>query len=1266
MNIKADVPLQVGDKTSSRYGLKGVCGKIVPDELMPRDPITNEPYDVLLNPMTILSRVAPNQLMEIGLGKVAKKTGQQYRLPQLPPQEGWAQWTLDQMKNAGVEEKESIFDPESGKTIPPVMTGYMYTLPFHHLSEKKLSGRGSSGVSYSSDELPVKGGGEGAQAKRMSTMDNTALICHGALDVLKDSQVIRGAKNEEYWKALKLGRPLPEPQVPFVYNKFMNLMKAGGINVMKRGSNNLDLLPMTDKDIDQLSGGAINDGQMVDKDMNPVKGGLFDTAKAGGLLGKKWTHVDLSEPMPNPVFEEPIRRMLGLSQKKFRDILAGREELDGEYGGKAFKNALAKIDVDKEIAKQKQILNNSKSSQRDNAVKCLGYLTALKKQGLTPKDWVISKVPVLPPVFRPVSRLGDTLLQADINELYRGVIESSKSLSDLRKDLPDKDLQDERETLYEAVQAAFGLGDPITPEGAAKGLKGALRTITGNGSPKFGFYQSRVLSKPMDMVGRGAISPNPNLDMDSIGIPEDKAWSLYKDFILRRLTRSNIPGLRALEMIEKREPAAKQALLDELNYRPVLMDRAPTWHKFNIMAYKPYLAKGDTVRVSPLCLQGINGDFDGDCQESTVFVAVCSATPEDLRSRLATAGNGETIVGETRRGKVLVKDRFTVYPIDLQDFPHGKFVGRRKDENYDIDFYDVPKGLYVFAYDEKIRRIVLAEVSGWSEHRGRQIEVVTLSGGEQIYTDDDPRGVYGIDPKGKFGLELTRMTPSKALECGMFVPVSSQPVFSCDAQLKLNPKTQTIGGEGLPMDWNLGLISGIVSTSGAIPSRPQAKRVLDNLVAAGKISRASISKLALSTYTPRPADRHLPSWFHSGNKNFLNGLVNGVFVSAGQIYVDKLPKGRSSLMIRLEAHSLRLLRELRRVLRMLDVHSSISFVKKRGRSVNMWCLHASVTDAKRARLFNKMPDSEMRSVFCETTVESEETRSSVDVIPMPEMTRLALTKWISQKKHCNLYHTIFESYKRGGYITRSCGLRIREIAEEAQKKYVADFDKARSSLDKAIEKLGGSTEPLTVSNRLREAVMNGIEAVSPYSAYGAGNEAVRTARKYARWLSGPIYPDVLYELAKFFDGQTPCHGLVAEPQYKLLSSMLDSQVTWHKVVKVEKTEKVEVGYDLTVPGYETFMSDEGVVLSNTVNFHVPVSDKAVKNALDKMLPSKNLISLTDLRESMQNPRQEMALGLYALTRAPSKKPPVRFRTAEEAKAAYRQGKIAANDPIIIG
>jgi DNA-directed RNA polymerase beta' subunit len=50
-------------------------------------------------------------------------------------------------------------------------------------------------------------------------------------------------------------------------------------------------------------------------------------------------------------------------------------------------------------------------------------------------------------------------------------------------------------------------------------------------------FQSKVLANTLDVVGRAAISPNPSLDMDQVGIPESMAWKIYQPFIMRRLAR---------------------------------------------------------------------------------------------------------------------------------------------------------------------------------------------------------------------------------------------------------------------------------------------------------------------------------------------------------------------------------------------------------------------------------------------------------------------------------------------------------------------------------------------------------------------------------------------------------------------------------------------------------------------------------------------------------------------------------------------------------
>jgi DNA-directed RNA polymerase beta subunit len=138
VNVKSEGPVQKGDKVVNLHSSKGIVGEILGDDEMPRDPRTNEPYEVMFNPMTVLSRIAPNQLVEMNLGKVAKLTGKPYILPQEAPEEGWAEFARRELEKHGVDEKADVYDPKTGKTVKSLGDGYTYVLPFHHLAEKKL------------------------------------------------------------------------------------------------------------------------------------------------------------------------------------------------------------------------------------------------------------------------------------------------------------------------------------------------------------------------------------------------------------------------------------------------------------------------------------------------------------------------------------------------------------------------------------------------------------------------------------------------------------------------------------------------------------------------------------------------------------------------------------------------------------------------------------------------------------------------------------------------------------------------------------------------------------------------------------------------------------------------------------------------------------------------------------------------------------------------------------------------------------------------
>jgi len=238
-------------------------------------------------------------------------------------------------------------------------------------------------------------------------------------------------------------------------------------------------------------------------------------------------------------------------------------------------------------------------------------LKAAKKTGIHPRDWMWDKVPVLPPSFRPVSVMqGNNLpMIEDPNYLYKELFDSNKSLEELSGDLDD--VGDEKLNVYKSMKAITGLGNPTHPKNQEKKVKWILKHVFGS-SPKLGTVQRRLLGSTVDLVGRAVITPNPDLDMDQASIPEDKAWEMYKPFIVRKLVRAGLPRLRAASEVQTRSKDAREALLSEMESRPVMISRAPVLHRYGIMAAWPRLTKNDTLEVSPLVVGGFGADFDGD------------------------------------------------------------------------------------------------------------------------------------------------------------------------------------------------------------------------------------------------------------------------------------------------------------------------------------------------------------------------------------------------------------------------------------------------------------------------------------------------------------------------------------------------------------------------------------------------------------------------------------------------------------------------------
>lgn len=635
VTIKSENPSKVGDKVANRYGGKGVISKIIEDEEMVQDE-KGKPLDMLWTSVGVISRINPAQVVETALAKVAEKTGKPIVVPQFQKVNN-VKMAKGMLKEHGLKDKETVFDPITGKKIKGIMVGPQYTYKLFKSTDTNFSARGIEG-GYDLNDAPARGGFTGA--KGMGMMEINSVLAHDARDILKENATIKGSKNSEYWRAVQLNRPIPQPEQSPVFNKFKGMLAGAGLRYNRQG-NNVSLVPMTDGEVKQMSHGAISNSKMVTaKDLRPEAGGLFDLGKTGGLTGNRWSHIELPESVMNPLFKDASRRLLGKSQKELDDDLA-------ERGGEEVRKDLNSIDVESKLRSLGQTVGGVKGAERDNQLKQIKALRALKKNNLKPGDaYMMKNISVLPPNLRPIvpSKSGD-LLVSDINHLYKDTLQAADAFKEAKKiGLGDDDIKDVRRHMQQTVGAIVGLDKPATPKLEQAGTKGIVNTIAGT---KSGFYIGKMLTKRLNLTGRGTAAPDPSLNMDEVGLPEEMAWGMYTPFVTKNLVKRGMGALDAKKRIEDRDPTARAELLSEMNKRPVILNRAPTLFKHGLVGSYPKLVKGKTIQVNPFIEKGMNLDYDGDALQ--VHLPATDAGIQDVKKMMVS----RNVFGDIAPGKAL-------------------------------------------------------------------------------------------------------------------------------------------------------------------------------------------------------------------------------------------------------------------------------------------------------------------------------------------------------------------------------------------------------------------------------------------------------------------------------------------------------------------------------------------------------------------------------------------------------------------------------------
>ena len=617
-------PAEVGDKIAGLHGNKGTIAQILPADQMPQTQ-NGTPLDICFSPLGVTSRNNTSQLYEALLAKVAKKTGQTQVVPAF--YEGdLHDYVESKLKQARIHADDDLVDPETGRTLPNILTGYTYVHKLKHLAESKMSARGTG--EYSADETPA-GSGE-TKAKRFGSLEIGAMVGHGAFENLKDAKVLRGQSNADFWRSIRTGNIPTMPGEPLVHKKFFAHLIGSGVNVRKN-QKGISAFALSSDDVEELTGPRElkTRDTYETKNFRPIDGGLFGQ-DIFGINGDKWAYIKLDEPVPNPVMEEPLARLLRMPDKTFIGVATGKTEYNGIKGPQQLKEALAKVNLDVEAKNALQELKNAPVSKKDAALKRYVAIERMRRLGVTPDKYMLAKIPVLPPQFRPISTHNGLTMVADSNYLYAQLLDARDDVREA-KDLPPEYQQQARETLYKNWKELTGLYEPENKAFKAKHIQGLLKWALGD-SPKFSAAQRKIIGIGVDTVGRGVITPNPRIKLNQVGLPEDMAFGIFSPLVERALVQRGYTPVEAIKQVHNKSNQARELLLKVMETHPVLMNRAPTLHKLSIMAFNPVLVSGHALQINPSIVVPFGADFDGDTVN--IHAPVSDNAREEARRRM--------------------------------------------------------------------------------------------------------------------------------------------------------------------------------------------------------------------------------------------------------------------------------------------------------------------------------------------------------------------------------------------------------------------------------------------------------------------------------------------------------------------------------------------------------------------------------------------------------------------------------------------------------
>lgn len=228
--------ITVGDKIAGRHGNKGVIAKIMSTADMPylED---GTPVDIIISPLSVLSRMNLGQLLEAHFGLALQKNGQKGAFPVFDHVTEDDLVGVLKSAKLPVNGKARLIDGRTGEAFKEdTVVGVGYILKLTHMVEDKTHARSTGPYSLVTQQ-PL-GGKAQMGGQRLGEMEVWALEGHRAQHILQEMLTIKSddiVGRAKAFEAIVKGTEIPESTIPESFKVLVRELNALGLNIIPKG-----------------------------------------------------------------------------------------------------------------------------------------------------------------------------------------------------------------------------------------------------------------------------------------------------------------------------------------------------------------------------------------------------------------------------------------------------------------------------------------------------------------------------------------------------------------------------------------------------------------------------------------------------------------------------------------------------------------------------------------------------------------------------------------------------------------------------------------------------------------------------------------------------------------------------------------------------------------------------------------------------------------------------------------------------------------------